>query len=1030
MKKTKTSLLFIVILSLFVGLFPNLHQVCAYSSQVDSVGTFSDATAMFNQQQLFKMAGLWWAFYPTALGGNYVFKTSSDGLSWSSATTFVTGIGTNVDSRQLSLDYNGSHVAYARSNGEEYGKVFYRLGLPHSNGTITWSADEQTVINDNYAEVGIQVRFDVNDYVWIAFRNGTSTTWDKPCVYKNSLKNGSWSTGFVAQITSVTGLNYGSIEILPLSNGNTYFVWTRGSLVEGRLYNGSWQSVESIEGNTVTTASCCAVEDGNNIHIAYLKKVDTAYYSTYRRRTWGVGWGYNSTIDTLSDGYMTSLTLAAENSLYAIYGAGSELRYNYYDGSAWSGRVVWESGISPVITYSYGVISMRKAADGKIAALFNTGFGAVTHVILFSVAEVALNIGTFQAPSGRKNINEYFFLNATVQHPNGVQYLKNATLTLNYTINLNWFNNTNTFTKTGDGSSYCTLDAANSIRTTVNSITYKLSWKVKFSIPLKWSIVSAIVFDSSGYNGTNSATNLFTTDYVKIDTFSVSDNHINVGDTASFTVAGKYALDNSAWSGTYTLNDTKTKSIVDKYWYKVSSITDSNYGLTTFTQTASNLYVIFDRAIITIIANTTNPAPNKVVSFTLTAIYDYDDSPITSWTVNTLRNSIHFKSGNFTDYNEPGTLCYYTAENITTSEGITVFTCNTVTVYWSDYVALTVKAVDLDGEVIVGATVNFNIGVEYNKTTDSNGLATLTGIVENTNVAVKILWGNMKVNGTWTLNMTTTKTVEASCNVWSLTFNAKDSSGTALTLTPTQVYFTYPNGTTTMSLNTTTGLGSFKVANGTSHYKIKFQGQWVSANVTLPMTSKNVTSVNVNCWIYKLTVYVTNQNGVEMSGATLTLTRGDAENLTNYGLTPKTADYYNSTHARYVWTQLANQTASYTVFATSGGKTASQETSLTANKAITLTIPSEVSGGPGAPSGPSGTTPPPQQPPYIPPVELPKVSGPEFNYGIMVLLGVVISAVVVAAVFAKPKRSLQAQWKRKTRVSKNSDRAWRKKRRR
>ena len=103
-------------------------------------------------------------------------------------------------------------------------------------------------------------------------------------------------------------------------------------------------------------------------------------------------------------------------------------------------------------------------------------------------------------------------------------------------------------------------------------------------------------------------------------------------------------------------------------------------------------------------------------------------------------------------------------------------------------------------------------------------------------------------------------------------------------------------------------------------------------------------------------------------------------------------------------------------FATSGGKTASQETSLTANKAVTLTIPTDISGGPGAPSGPSGTTPPPQ---YIPPVEVPQVPGPEFDIGIMVLVGVVISAVVVAAVFAKPK----SQWQ----IQEQTRRKWRKK---
>jgi len=564
------------------------------------------------------------------------------------------------------------------------------------------------------------------------------------------------------------------------------------------------------------------------------------------------------------------------------------------------------------------------------------------------VVEERPTIGTFQAPSGRININQYFYLNATVQYLSGTAGLKNATLTLNYSINLNWFNSTNTFTKTGDANGYCTLDSG--IRTTVNSTAYKLSWKVKFSVALNWDVENAIVYIYNDVNGTNSAANLFITDYVKIDSFSAVDNRINVGATASFTVAGKYAFDNTAWSGTYTLNDTQTKSAVGKYWYKIASVTDSNYGLTAFQQTASNVYVIFDRAVITISANVTNPVPNGVAAFTVTATYDFDDSTITSFTVNTYRNSTHFKTGNFTDSNGAGTLYYYTAENFTEpTYGLTSFTSNTLTVYWSDYVALTIKTVDLNDDILTGALVYFN---ETSMMVDGNGLATKTGIIQNQIVAVKVKWCGMWVNGTWTTNMTTTKTMEAKCKVWSLTFNLKDNAGAFLTASPSQVYFTYPNGSTCMSLNTTTGSGSFKVANGTSFFKVKFQNVWVSANITLSDLDPSTSLVTVNCQVFKLTIYTRDTVGFAVNCPLVLKRIEDSATITlngMYGLpsNPTTGEF-NLTHSRYVWPQLSIQTATYVVWVYYGSEQrGSATTSLTSNTAVTVTINTASTSGPG-----------------------------------------------------------------------------------
>jgi hypothetical protein len=599
------------------------------------------------------------------------------------------------------------------------------MGVPNSDGTVNWLTTEQRINTVNHgtgAPSAPTIILNSTHNAYVSSLDYTLGTY----LYVNSLANGGWAnaTGTPVQIVN----DYHACQLVALSNGNVYAAYESPlGTVKGRLYSGTLQAVETIDTST-TEMGISIVADGNNVHAAYLKKIDTTYYSKYRRRTFGVGWGNNATIDTLSEGYMTSLTYDLTNSIYAVYGMGSELRYNHYNGTAWTGRVVWES-VSPSIVYGYGTISYRKTYNHEIAALYNTGAS-----------------------------------------PN---------------------------------------------------------WYVKFS----------------------------------------------------------------------------------------------------------KLYV---------------------------------------------------------------------------------------------GVNLNLRTKDWNGDIVEGATVYAN---ETTKTSDSNGWANFTNYDLNVNVIVKVEWQGVKVNET-SVTMDSSKTIDLKCKVWNLTINAKDNGGTLLTQSATNITFTFSNNTSTVH-NTTTGTATFKVMNGTSYYKIKYQGLWISANTTLPLTDPDQSSnqtVNTNCWVYSLTVYVqrsssSNLPNTPVEGANLTLKRDDGVNIETlnglYGLpaNPKTTAY-NSTHARYVWTQLANQSSSYIVWAdiTGASSPVSTTTSLTGNTAVEIEL-LITGGGPSGSTG--GVTPPPSEPPYIPPVELPKVPGPEFQYGIVVLVGVVAVAFIVGVVGKTDKRTvdekLRQRWKKKTR---------------
>ena len=99
---------------------------------------------------------------------------------------------------------------------------------------------------------------------------------------------------------------------------------------------------------------------------------------------------------------------------------------------------------------------------------------------------------------------------------------------------------------------------------------------------------------------------------------------------------------------------------------------------------------------------------------------------------------------------------------------------------------------------------------------------------------------------------------------------------------------------------------------------------------------------------------------------------------------------------------------------------------LTESDAATITLAWTPISPPGTPS--YVPPPPAEQPPALtPPIELPKVPGAEFTYGIIVLVGVVAVAAVVA-IAGRTTPSLQSQWKKKTkRKSRNLRKKWRRK---
>lgn len=154
-------------------------------------------------------------------------------------------------------------------------------------------------------------------------------------------------------------------------------------------------------------------------------------------------------------------------------------------------------------------------------------------------ANTAPTIGEFACDS-TVYANKYSLVNATVNDADGVADFENCTIQLNGTIQLKWANSTNTFSELADASNYCTLDASNSLKTSVNSTAVKLSWKIR----LYWNytegsiFINGTVFDDEPESGTGGPSSLFTfEDDLIVYSVSHSPHEPELGQT--FTVTGQ-----------------------------------------------------------------------------------------------------------------------------------------------------------------------------------------------------------------------------------------------------------------------------------------------------------------------------------------------------------------------------------------------------------------------------------------------------------------------------------------------------------
>jgi len=255
------------------------------------------------QRKAWYAAGRHWIIYlkksAASPDGGFYWRSSTDGMSWSAASLFweigeETPPGCEVISEcdELNVYFDGTYLhavfVFARNsdNSEDvYNNIWYRRGIPNSDGTITWSFDwavalaRDTTTVKGYASIVC----DTNGYPWIDYwqsegldpQKYTPTgDWDRN-VIKSSTKDGTFTIadGYPYALKENCGFR-GTGSLIQLLGGKLYWVGCGEGIryVVGRLYNGtSWEGEVAIANDAFGWYRFSAVAREGIVYVVYTK---------------------------------------------------------------------------------------------------------------------------------------------------------------------------------------------------------------------------------------------------------------------------------------------------------------------------------------------------------------------------------------------------------------------------------------------------------------------------------------------------------------------------------------------------------------------------------------------------------------------------------------------------------------------------------------------------------------------------------------------------------------------------------------
>lgn len=299
-----------------------------------AIETWNITTLEAFQRKAFFAHNKYWVFWGEA---ETYYKTSTDGLTWSTANDVCPGSG-----EFFSLWFDGTYVHYVRSTGIPTESILYRRGTPNSDGSITWSAPEQTVISTTTQLHEPFISVDSEGYPWIGYRWGDSDKW--PNCTKSSLNNGTWQTaqGFPYQLFTLSAWPNWAVSIVPLTQQKMYAVYLNQGAVRGKLWNGTAFENEELIANAIisgrTRFAHSVVTKDNYVYLVFLNATATNGDILFFSRTYGVGWSEKEVVQpSASSSSFPVLSInMSDGDLYCFWANNDVIYYKNYTLGSWN----------------------------------------------------------------------------------------------------------------------------------------------------------------------------------------------------------------------------------------------------------------------------------------------------------------------------------------------------------------------------------------------------------------------------------------------------------------------------------------------------------------------------------------------------------------------------------------------------------------------------------------------------------------------------------------------------------------------
>jgi hypothetical protein len=347
-----------------------------YISGVAGTTRTEYATWWPHQRKTFYAVDRHWAFYSN--NTHLLYTSSTNGINWTAPTVVKYGIHYGL---VFSVWLDGQYVHYAyESIAYIYAWLMYRKGQLHSNGTITWITNEQTIASMDYTYASPVVSVDNNGYPWISYAWSKYGSTCYPCVTRSALNNGSWVTalGFPYQLSSISA-NWRA-AIIPLTGGKMLAIYAReGDTVKSRRWTGSSWSTEKATTSAIGGGNpfLSAVNQGDDVHLVFLKYAtyDIIYTKySYTSDAWGTEVKVQNAT-TSSSAPVLSIN-RANNNLYCFWAGSpnaSHIYYKKYSAGTWDTMPTdWIDESVETLTANDRLTCSYEAYGGKIGLLYMT----------------------------------------------------------------------------------------------------------------------------------------------------------------------------------------------------------------------------------------------------------------------------------------------------------------------------------------------------------------------------------------------------------------------------------------------------------------------------------------------------------------------------------------------------------------------------------------------------------------------------------------------------------------------------------